>query len=169
MQPSSDTYDFFRRHSRPQPPTIPGQGPNVKDSQPLLSRPQLLPVKRTPSWLPSEKQGRGSDERRKGAKSPVVSRKWSDFRPRYKLIQGNSEYMISASRDSDTLVMFKRACMPERLPARHPNVLLAQCTIDEKGTFYLGFEDARCTLEEILTVTAPLDESQIQIVARSVR
>lgn len=177
MQQPPGTNDIFRRHSRRQPPTLPGLNAATSAYQPLLARSQPIPIKRTPSWVPSKAQVRDRDCA-KGPDGLPLLKSWSDFEVKYKLIQGECEHIVSVLRDAkrpQVMFKFKRADdngstenTDSHLSTRHANVLPVQYTINHNMGIYIGYESASCTLEEILSVNAPLDESLIQVVARSV-
>jgi hypothetical protein len=163
--PSSKKLDeICRRHSRLQAPTI-------SLSKLQTAQPRRLPLRATgtPSWVPSITNTR---ERAKPSAALTVAKAWKDFNKLGDLLQGRSKYTVcSYAEQKNKLVMFKRvsqAACRTPLPPLHPNILSVEFTITEGDSTYFGYEFAKCTLAEILSVNTPLDEPQIQIIGRSV-
>ena len=153
----------FARHSRPQAPTLPPQSPGQS---------RRLSVTQTPSWIPQAPGGRASNERKHKARE-VVQAQWVDYIQYGTLIQGQSEFIVCASRaDKASLYMFKKSkCERHQKQAAltHSNLLEVKLLISTNIGVHLGYEYIRYTLEELLNVHIPIEEAHIQTIAKSVR
>nr|OQO31363.1 hypothetical protein B0A51_03358 [Rachicladosporium sp. CCFEE 5018] len=99
---------------------------------------------------------------------------WLEYTQLGILVQGEQEYLICSSRASKKLFMFKsmgQVISEESRVAialRHRNIHAAFCEIASNLTIHVGFEYARHTLQELLYVHLPLQESHLRTIAHSV-
>ena len=157
----------FKRHSRPQHPTLPGPDRD-------FSKPRALTVKSSHSWAPPIPSFRTRAAPSRGSNGPESSR-WIDFLQLGKLSQGDREVMVCIDRrNKSMLFMFKdigqelSAPCRRSLTFRHPNLLAAKHIITSDVGKHIGYDYVRCTLSEVLSIHIPLEETHIHCIAHAV-
>lgn len=158
----------FKRHSRPQLPTL------LTPSRHENRKARVLSVHTEPSWVHHPRavaKVRAPPEDRSDL---VRALSWVDFIRLGRLVQGASESLICMTRDTLTLVIFAPVDESSEnssqlwLSFRHPSLLQARYTIASDVASHVGYDYVRYTLHEVLSVDVPLAELQIQAVASSV-